>query len=250
MQWINIRLISEINLASIHDLRCIQITDFKNNALIPSSPLLLTAAAETKYPETLDTEKAKALLENAGWKIDPQTGNRVKKNVTLEFTIATNDSLVNSKAAELLANQWRSLNIKVNLTVLPSKQLSDTLIKPRTFDVLLFPQKFGADPDPFLFWHSSQAKDPGFNLTGFQDAAADKLITEARTTTDRKTREEKYQHFNDIIVARIPVIFWDQTMSGMKNFTTPQCAFTILPTGIFRKTECGNETIEDFWYKI
>ncbi len=185
---------------------------FKNNALIPSSPLLLTAAAETKYPETLDTEKAKALLENAGWKIDPQTGNRVKKNVTLEFTIATNDSLVNSKAAELLANQWRSLNIKVNLTVLPSKQLSDTLIKPRTFDVLLFPQKFGADPDPFLFWHSSQAKDPGFNLTGFQDAAADKLITEARTTTDRKTREEKYQQFNDIIVARIPVIFLDQTM--------------------------------------
>ena len=99
----------------------------------------------------------------------------------------------------------------VNLSIVPTKQLTDTVIRTRGFDVLLFPQKFSADPDPFLFWHSSQIKDPGVNLTGFSDPLADRLITEARTTTDQKIREQKYQQFNQLIKDKVPVIFLDQT---------------------------------------
>jgi len=186
---------------------------FNNNALIPSSPLLFTEQRNSQDNSTnVDVEQAKTRLDAAGWTINPATNLRTsKKGTTLEISLATSDALTNAKAAEILASQWRALNIKVNLTILPSKQLTDTLIKPRTFDVLLFPQKFGADPDPFLFWHSSQAKDPGVNLTGFQDAEADKLITDARTTTDRKVRQEIYERFNQIIQDKVPVIFLNQT---------------------------------------
>ena len=184
---------------------------FKGNAQLPASPLLFDKQKAPTMPVLTDLNRAAGILDNAGWKIDSKTGLRSKKNVNFEITIATNDTLVNSKAADVLANQWRKLNIKVNLVVLPSKQLTDTLIKPRTFDVLLFPQKFGPDPDPFLFWHSSQVKDPGFNLTGYSDPAADKLIIEARTTTDKNIREAKYEQFSNLITAKIPVIFLDQT---------------------------------------
>lgn len=186
---------------------------FKNNALLPGSPLLFStqqAPDQTKPEKNLD--QAKALLDEAGWKIDTKSNVRTsKKGTAFEISLITNDSLVNSKAAQVLAEQWRELNIKVNLSVLPSKQLTDTVIKPRTFDVLLFPQKFGADPDPFLFWHSSQVKDPGYNLTGFADQSADKLIIEARTTTDKQTREQDYQQFSQLIAEKVPVIFLDQT---------------------------------------
>jgi ABC-type transport system substrate-binding protein len=183
---------------------------FSGNALLPVSPWLL--GSKQAIESVPDAEKAKALLDAAGWKLDLKTGQRVNsKGTAFEITIATNDALVNSKAAELLAGQWRALGLKVNLNILPSKQLTDTLLKTRSFDVLLFPQKFGANPDPFPFWHSSQIKDPGFNLTGFSDPAADKLITDARSTTDKAVRLQKYTDFNNLIAAKVPVIFLDQT---------------------------------------
>jgi peptide/nickel transport system substrate-binding protein len=195
---------------------------FGGNAFLPVSPWLgQEVAAATS---TVDINQAQSLLDNAGWKIDPKTGIRTnKQGKALAFTISTNDSLVNSKAAETLADQWKVLNITVNLNILPSKQLTDTLIKPRTFDVLLFPQKFGTDPDPFPFWHSSQVKDPGFNLTGFSDPVADKLIIDARTTTDKTVQIQDYQQFNSLIMSKVPIIFLDQTEyiyaidSGIKN---------------------------------
>jgi peptide/nickel transport system substrate-binding protein len=169
---------------------------FKDNAVLPVSPFDRT---KTPLAAGSDLEKAKKLLDDAGWKVDSKTGLRSKKNASLELTIATNDSLLNSEAAEALANKWKALDIKVNLAILPTKQLTDEHIRTRNFDVLLFPLKFGADPDPFPFWHSSQVKDPGYNLTGFSDQNADKLITEARTTTDQGLRQEKYKEFDRLI---------------------------------------------------
>lgn len=183
---------------------------FGGNAFLPVSPWL-KQGQNTPQPKA-DINKARSLLDNSGWKIDPKTGIRAnKQGQTLAFTISTNDSLVNSKAAEILAEQWKALNITVNLNILPSKQLTDTLIKPRTFDVLLFPQKFRADPDPFPFWHSSQVKDPGYNLTGFSDPNADKLIIDARTTTDQSVQDQDYRQFNNLIMSKTPVIFLGQT---------------------------------------
>jgi peptide/nickel transport system substrate-binding protein len=183
---------------------------FAGNAFLPVSPWL--GQGQAAATSTADLNQARSLLDNGGWKINPATGIRAnKQGQALAFTISTNDTLVNSKAAETLADQWKALNITVNLNILPSKQLTDTLIKPRTFDVLLFPQKFGADPDPFPFWHSSQTKDPGFNLTGFSDPNADKLIIDARTTTDQNVQAQDYRQFNDLIMSKIPIIFLDQT---------------------------------------
>ncbi len=186
---------------------------FKGNARLPSSPLLYNNQAIPVAPKVADIALAEKLLDAAGWKLNEKTKLREsKKGSILEITIITNDVAVNSKAAEILAEEWRQLNIKVNLSVIPTKQLMDAIIKPRNFDVLVFPQKFNADPDPFLFWHSSQTKDPGFNLTGFSDPAADKLITDARSTTDKKIRTDLYKQFNDLVASKYPVIFLDQTL--------------------------------------
>ncbi len=183
---------------------------FKGNAALPVSPLLGPAASTS--PASANLDQARALLDQAGWKVDSKTNIRTKKNVQLELTIATNDYQLNSKAAEDVANEWKKLNIKANLTVLPTKQLTDTAIRPRKFDVLLFPQKFGADPDPFAFWHSSQIKDPGLNLTGFSDANVDKLIVEARSTTNDTSRTQKYQQLDALVSDATPVIFLDQAL--------------------------------------
>lgn len=214
---LNNKILSDVNvrraLSFATDKQKIIDQVFKGQALLPASPLVFNNPKKTiMASSTVDVDKAKSLLDSSGWTVNSKTGLRTnKKGEPFQIAIATNNSVINSKAAENLAEQWQALNIKVTVTVLQSKLLTDTLIKPRTFDVLLFPQKFGADPDPFLFWHSSQVKDPGFNLTGFVDATADKLITDARSTTDKQERETAYEQFNALIMQKVPIIFLDQT---------------------------------------
>ncbi len=173
---------------------------------------------------------AEAALDTAGWKLNSQTGLRTKNNLPLELTLSTNDFNLNVKAAEMLRDQWQKLHIKINLNILPTKELTDKVIRPRQFDMLLFGQKLGADPDPFAFWHSSQIKNPGLNLSGFANTAADKLITEARATTNLAVRQTKYGQFQDIIRAEVPAIFLNQSVyvyvieSSLKNVTLKNLA--------------------------
>jgi peptide/nickel transport system substrate-binding protein len=186
---------------------------FAGQALLPTPPLLLSQGlGKNPIIAPADAATAAKLLDDSGWKIDPKTGLRTKKNQTLELTMVTNDFLLNSKAAESLAAQWRALNIKINLTVVPTKLLTDSAIRLRNFDVLLFPLKFGSDPDPFAFWHSSQIKDPGVNLSGFSDPQVDKLISQARATTNQDARNQEYQQLNAILTTRLPIIWLDQAL--------------------------------------
>jgi peptide/nickel transport system substrate-binding protein len=177
----------------------------------PVLPEQLGISNQTTAP-SYDASAAAALLDAGGWKVNPADGLRTKGKTILEITLATNDSPLNAKTAEILIGQWKALNVKVNLNVLPNRELSDSLIRPRKFDALLFSQNLGADPDPFAFWHSSQSTDPGLNITGFANAEADKLISAARSTINDKERTDKYVRFQEIINAEVPAIFLNQTV--------------------------------------
>jgi peptide/nickel transport system substrate-binding protein len=155
-------------------------------------------------------DEAIGLLEKSGWMIDPATNLRVhstsKKN--LEFNLTLSGNLVlNVKTAQILETQWEQLGAKVNLVVVGPNELESQYIRPRSFEALLFSENVGADPDPFPFWHGTQAHDPGLNLSGFVNAEADRLLTEARQTADATVREKNYRRFQEIINGELPAIF-------------------------------------------
>lgn len=157
-------------------------------------------------------ESAKSQLDAAGWIMDPSANVRKKNGAELNFTLSTNNFSLNSKTAELLAGQWAKLGVKVKLNIQPTKELTENAIRPRNFDALLFAQKLGADPDPFPFWHSSQVRNPGLNLSMYANTTADKLISDARAATDKTIRDEKYRQFQDVISADAPAIFLVQNV--------------------------------------
>ncbi|MEJ0021575.1 MAG: peptide ABC transporter substrate-binding protein [Candidatus Doudnabacteria bacterium] len=153
-------------------------------------------------------DEASAILDKAGWVLDPGTNIRMKNKKPLEFNLATTSNLViNVKAAQILQSQWAKIGAKVDLTIVNSHDLETQYIRPRAFDALLFSENVGADPDPFPFWQSSQAHDPGLNLSGFSDAETDKLLTEARQTSDPAVRTKDYLRFQEIINDQLPAIF-------------------------------------------
>ena len=72
---------------------------------------------------------------------------------------------------------------------------------------MLFGEVLGALPDPFPFWHSSQKKDPGLNLAGFENKNADKLLEETRTNLEPAARKEKLEAFQNILLESAPALF-------------------------------------------
>ncbi len=186
---------------------------FEGQGLLIDSPILTQHVSNLPNSNSnANLEEAKNLLEQAGWRLDNNTNIRKKGSQELKFNLATNDSPTNVHSAELLIKQWEKLGIAVSLNTLPTKDLNETVIKPRNYDMLLFAQKLGADPDPFVFWHSSQTKAPGLNLSNYSNTEVDSLISQARASTDKAERDALYLKIHDIIRQDLPAIFLVQSV--------------------------------------
>ncbi|MDP2587533.1 MAG: hypothetical protein Q8P33_02035, partial [bacterium] len=86
-------------------------------------------------------------------------------------------------------------------------ELQQTYIRERTYQTLLFGEVTGADPDLYPFWHSTQIADPGLNLTSFSDEDLDKLLEEARQTTDPAARAAKQTEISKLLAEEVHAIF-------------------------------------------
>lgn len=150
-----------------------------------------------------DTETASSLLARAGFKDEDNDGilekketkregkKTVEKVTPLSLTLVTSDWPDLLRAAEVIQQNLGALGIDVAIEAKPISDLESSVIRPRNFQILLFGQAYGYEPDPFIFWHSSQTKDPGLNIVNFSDRTADKILEEIRTLSDRSEREKR-----------------------------------------------------------
>ncbi len=109
--------------------------------------------------------------------------------------------------AELLKTQWEKLGIEVEVKVFPSDTFKEDIIRKRDYEALIFGEVLGQIPDPFPFWHSSQKKDPGLNLAGYENKDCDKLLEEARQSLDEEKREKTLEKFQEFLIGNAPAIF-------------------------------------------
>ena len=61
--------------------------------------------------------------------------------------------------------------------------------------------------DFFAFWHSSQRNDPGLNIAMYTNAKVDKLLEDARTTSDTSKRISDYKTFAQDVENDVPAVF-------------------------------------------
>jgi peptide/nickel transport system substrate-binding protein len=190
------------------------------NSPLPDFILSSDSAKLDMYPDSFDPEKAKNELDAAGWKIPVATStnqallgtNQIRQktidnqNTSLEISILTVNLPELVDVANVIKAQWETLSIKVNLDVQSVADIQDR-IRNRDYQTLLFGQILGANPDPFAFWHSSQKKDPGLNLSQYENSEVDKLLEQARQETDINIRIQEYNRFQKIVVQDVPAVF-------------------------------------------
>lgn len=130
-----------------------------------------------------------------------------KEGQILELNITTVDTDQYTRVAQIIAGFWQEIGVKTNIQLVSTKDILREVIKPRSYDILLYGEIVGSDPDPYPFWHSSQIDYPGLNLSRFVNRSADELMEKARATNDSQQLQTLYKSFQDIVVVEYPAIF-------------------------------------------
>ena len=86
-------------------------------------------------------------------------------------------------------------------------QITQEIIATRDFDILLYEVETTVDPDQYNLWHSLKSNYPDLNISGYSYERVDILLEDARKTSQRNVRKEKYDLVQKYIMADSPVVF-------------------------------------------
>ena len=142
---------------------------------------------------------------------DPDAAREIIKNAGLNdaqvIRIATIDSGYFPSLAENLKFQLENLGFKAEISITPAGQdFLINVIRPRSYDILIYEVDLGADPDLFAYYHSSQASESGLNLSNYRNAIVSDAILATRTTMDPAIRTAKMESFLKTWVSDVPAI--------------------------------------------
>ncbi|MDD2600550.1 MAG: extracellular solute-binding protein [Kiritimatiellae bacterium] len=156
-----------------------------------------------------DVEKAKALLKEAGYVMNQQTGILEKGGRELTFDFLTRDS-TSDKFLVVVDNALKQVGIKMNLV------RKDFAAWMRDVDVFNFNATWASWSasrfrDPEQTWHSREAaRNSSNNISGFSDERVDALIERQRTIFDLDERNQICREIDSILTQNVPyVLLWN-----------------------------------------
>lgn len=157
----------------------------------------------TIAPYPYDPERARQLLQEAGWQLNAN-GIWERGGQELSFSLITNDDPLRVREGQAIVRQWRRMGVRVNLSASGTVGLLQDFLAPRRFQAALFGFDVGTDPDAYPFWHSSQRTADGFNFSSYASTKADAIMEQARRTTDDAARRELYGQFQELFLEDLP----------------------------------------------
>lgn len=149
-----------------------------------------------------------AVLEDAGWSRDEETGVWGDGEKTLpSLTIRTSNVPELKSIAASIEADWERLGIPTEVALYEPGDLAASVIRPRAYEVLLFGMVIGRDRDLFAFWDSGERSDPGLNISAYANREVDLLLERARAEQDPEAAHADLQKLSDLISADYPAAF-------------------------------------------
>ena len=157
-------------------------------------------------PEGLsEIERDKLEEENAKAAPLPIRENSKGEKLTLNL-ITSSTPETYSKVAEIIKKQWQNIGVDVQVEILESSEFQKRM-NNREYDLLIFGQNLGYNLDAYPYWHSSQAKTDGYNLSQFKNFVVDSLLEKARLENDGEARKETLNQIQEVISQEAPAVF-------------------------------------------
>ncbi len=158
-----------------------------------------------------DPEKAKQLLDEAGWRDSDGDGVLDKivngKKMDFKFTFLNNNNPVRKQTLLVIIDGLKKVGIQADLQDLEWSVYLDKT-KKHEFDATLAAWQLGVTPpDPYQIWHSSQAKGEGSNYVSFINKESDSLLEAFRVEFDETKRIEMIKKWQKLIYDEQPYTF-------------------------------------------
>lgn len=181
-------------------------------------------------PSPFDPGKARALLDQAGWKPGPD-GVRAKDGKRLEVDITTVAGVIPRENAEvLIQQQLGAVGFDVHVRNAPANMLfapygAGGLFATGKFDLGIYAWTQFPDPDDSQTAGPESVPPHGANYSGVVDAELGRLQAQARATYDHAQRKKSYARVErrlgevlpfHTIVWRANVDAWNDDLRGVK----------------------------------
>lgn len=212
-------------------------------AHIPSSPISWGYPDDDHlktYP--YDPEKAKALLKEAGYQLNPATKWVEKDGKPFVLNLKTSKGSASSiQMAQIIQQFLKQVGIKMEIETLEwssfLKVIHDTT-EPRNFDLVILGWTFDInDPDDtYTVWHSS-AYPNGANLNGYSNARVDQLLDLGRKELDKDKRKAIYTEIFNQISLDAPYVFLFHAKSSVGVYTYVKGLVTTGKVGLLNAIE-------------
>lgn len=157
------------------------------------------------YP--YDSDRAKKMLAEAGWKDLNRDGILEKDGRPFAFTILTNQG--NNErvhAAEIIQQNLKKIGINVKIRVMEWQAFLER-IDNRSFEAMILGWGLGRDPDLYDIWHSSKTKKGEYNFIGYKNPEVDRLLVAGRRTFNLNARKKIYYRIHEILADEQPYAF-------------------------------------------
>lgn len=151
-----------------------------------------------------DPERARALLDEAGWVLPPGGGTRSKNGRPLSFELLASTDPLHEVIAEEIARQWGELGVEATVVITAPVGVRDALER-RSYQAALVDLALPGDPDPYPLWHQTEITR-GQNYAGLDHRRISEIIETARIVVDRQQRIDLYREFQQVFADEVPAI--------------------------------------------
>lgn len=148
-------------------------------------------------------------LNELGWLWGEDEPYRKKDGKELTLQFVSENTTDYAAFSEEIQKQWSQYGIKTNVVLENSDDISTTSLATKDYDILMYAINIGADPDVYVYWHSSQAKPeakPGYNFSMYSSTKADQSLEDGRSRQDESLRAVKYKSFLETWRKDVPAI--------------------------------------------
>ena len=145
-----------------------------------------------------DPEKAVALLEEAGWLINEETGMREKDGEPLVFE-AYGMNTARVRQLELMASYFTAIGVEMKMSLVPYTVQAH---RAQTGDFDFIYEHLGK-PEPdvlYTMWHSENLRPGGWSWSRFVDQRLDAVLEESQVTSDQNVRCALFEEAQQILV--------------------------------------------------
>ena len=181
---------------------------FAEQCLTPISPVSWAYPDLSKLnPYTFDPEKAKALLDEAGWKAG-KDGIRVKDGKRFSFTwLAYTDSPWPKNLQALATEQWKAIGVEVKSELMDFNTVMDRVYQQGKFEMFNQGWSLSIDPDPVGIFDKASDVKGGYNAMHYFNTRAEEIFKLGRMEYDPAKRAVLYQEWAQIANDELPYIF-------------------------------------------